>query len=183
MPSDDKVKGKSKAPGNGNLIPASERSPEWRAEQGRKGGIAAGKTKRKTANLRKSMGELLKLDLPPSKVAKTLEAMGIDPTTENGILYSLLLRAIKSGDPQSIKLIMELTGQNRHPTDTREQNARINRMKADTKRIEAEVASFYEDDDDDNTSIQSFLDALMNPEAVEEVFADEAEDEAPEEKA
>ena len=49
------------------VIPASERSPEWRKENGRKGGIKSGETRRSKAEMRETLKAILAMPLNKKK--------------------------------------------------------------------------------------------------------------------
>lgn len=126
-------------PGSDNLIPFNERSEDEARELGKKGGIASGKARRKKANLKRTMEELLKMDLPDSKLKQQLVAIGIDPSMEQGLALSVLLRTIKSGRMEDLETLSKLLQQNLTLGDKKEQTARTKKANAETKRIEEEL--------------------------------------------
>lgn len=64
--------------GTKNLIPFSERSKEEAKEKGRKGGINSGKTRRKQAQLRKSVQSLLNKKYDIKENGKKVQVKGFD---------------------------------------------------------------------------------------------------------
>ena len=126
--------------GEENLIPFSERSKAEARENGRKGGIASGKTRRKKANIRRALETVLNLDIPDSKLKSMTESLGLDTTIEQGMVLSVVLRAMQTGDYKALQSITGLLGQNLSLADKREQKARTDRMNAETLKIEKELA-------------------------------------------
>jgi len=125
-------------PGSDNLIPFNERSEDEARELGKKGGIASGKARRKKANLKRTMEELLKMDLPDSKLKQQLVAIGLDPSMEQGLVLSVLLKAIKNGNHQAFETIQKTIQQTTTPQDRQEQKARIAKLQAETEKIKKE---------------------------------------------
>lgn len=119
--------------GHDNLIPFNERSEDEARELGKKGGIASGKARRKKANLKRTMEELLKMDLPDSKLKQQLVAIGIDPSMEQGLALSVLLKAIKNGNHQAFETIQKTIQQATTLQDRQEQKARTAKIKAETE--------------------------------------------------
>ncbi|MGI6157664.1 MAG: hypothetical protein ACOYH4_04245 [Saccharofermentanales bacterium] len=78
--------------GQENLIPLDERTKDERSEIQKKGGKASGRAWRKKANLKKTMEQILTLDLPASGIKAELEAQGIDPTMEPGLVLSIVMQ-------------------------------------------------------------------------------------------
>ena len=121
-----------------NLIPFNERSKDEARELGKKGGIASGKARRKKANLKRTMEELLKMDLPDSKLKQQLVAIGIDPSMEQGLALSVLLKAINKGNHQAFETIQKTIQQTTTLQDRQEQKARIAKLQAETEKIKKE---------------------------------------------
>lgn len=123
-----------------NLVPFEKgRSREEAVKAGRKGGIASGKARRQKANLKRTLETLLKLDLPESDLKRQLETMGVDPSLEQGLAFSVLIREIQEGNLQSLRTLSELLGQTQTLADRKEQSARTKRIEAEAKRLEEEV--------------------------------------------
>lgn len=64
--------------GTKNLIPFSERTKEEASKEGRKGGINSGKTRRKQAQLRKSVQSLLNKKYDIKENGKKIQVKGFD---------------------------------------------------------------------------------------------------------
>ena len=96
-----------------NLIPYSERSENEARENGRKGGIASGESRRKRKLLKDSMNALLELQVSSTKEYNALIKMGIDiEDIDNSQLIVLaLFNRAKSGDVAAIKELRNLIGE------------------------------------------------------------------------
>lgn len=96
-----------------NLIPYSERSENEARENGRKGGIASGESRRRRKLLKDSMNALLELPVSSTKEYNALIKMGIDiEDIDNSQLIVLaLFNRAKSGDVAAIKELRNLIGE------------------------------------------------------------------------
>ena len=96
-----------------NLIPYSERSENEARENGRKGGIASGESRRKRKLLKDSMNALLELPVSSTKEYNALIKMGIDiEDIDNSQLIVLaLFNRARSGDVAAIKELRNLIGE------------------------------------------------------------------------
>jgi hypothetical protein len=92
-----------------NLIHNSKRSPSEVRENGRKGGIASGKARRKKANLKNALNTILTAEAT-SKTAQILEELGFENTNEMAIMLSLTQQAMK-GNVRAIELINKMANE------------------------------------------------------------------------
>ena len=106
-----------------NLIHNSKRSPSEVRENGRKGGIASGKSRRKKANLKNALNTILTAEAT-SKTAQILEELGFENTNEMAIMLSLTQQAMK-GNVKAIELINKMATSEKDDLDRKEQRARI----------------------------------------------------------
>lgn len=150
-----------------NLIPINERTKSEQRELQKKGGKASGKARRKKADLRKAMQAILDMNLPASGIKNQLEEMGLDPNMGNGLVLSVALTAISEGDHNALKTIVQIAGQNTTLADRQEQKARIEKLKAETKRAQEQAEGVTEVEDD------GFIEALSG--CMEETWDDHAE--------
>lgn len=123
-----------------NLIPFNNRTESEQREIARKGGKASGATRRKKANIKKTMEMILALDLPDGGMKEELKNMGLDTSCENGLVMSVVMRAIINGDHNALRTVQNVLDQDRTLQDRQEQKERIKRAKAETERIEEEIA-------------------------------------------
>lgn len=144
-----------------NLIPNYKRTPSERRENARKAGIASGKARRKKANIKRTLESLLKMDLPSGEIKDQLESMGIDPSMEQGLVLSVILRTIQDGDAQALKTITTLMDQEGSTRDRKEQRAKIAKLEAETERIKAETELLRSTPEEEvETSLASFRKAM-----------------------
>lgn len=136
-----------------NLIPLTERRKEDARRIRQKGAHAANKKRRKKANLKRSMETLLKLDIPDPNYQNTLKKMGLEPTVEQALVFSLTINGIKKGDPRAFTAIQQVIGQDKTLSDRAEQKARTEKLRAETKKLKTDGAIADVPDD-------GFLDAL-----------------------
>lgn len=87
-----------------NLIPNSERSPEEVRENGRKGGIKSGETRRKRKTLREELLALLETNQYQEKMSLSLIKQAIDGNTK---AFEVIRDSI--GEKQTDKLELEQT--------------------------------------------------------------------------
>ena len=126
--------------GEDNLIPLSERTKDERREIAKKAGIASGKARRKKANLKRTLETVLSLDLPPSKLKQQLEDMDLDPSMEQGLVLSVVMRTVQEGRPADLKIISDMLQQNMSLADKREQKARTAKIQAEADMLQANLA-------------------------------------------
>lgn len=96
-----------------NLIPYSERSENEARENGRKGGIASGESRRRRKLLKDSMNALLELPVSSTKEYNALIKMGIgiEDIDNSQLIVLALFNKAKSGDVAAIKELRNLIGE------------------------------------------------------------------------
>ena len=110
-----------------NLIPANKRSKSEARENGSKGGIASGKSRRKKANLKKAFETILQAEVASPNVKKQLEELGFDSTNEMALAMVMMQKAMK-GNVRAFEQISKLTTTDAKDTlDRKEQRERIKR--------------------------------------------------------
>ena len=120
-----------------NLIPNNERSPSEVRENGRKGGIASGETRRR----QKSMRELAKIvnSLPLSSKNKAQLPDGIkedEMTFQMGFIIKVYQQALK-GDTKAMKLWVELS----NTLDEERNKLEIKKLKAEIKKLNDDASA------------------------------------------
>ena len=113
-----------------NLVPNSERSPSELREMRKKGGINSGKARREKANLRKVAAGLIQGDEMQQMILALVRSAS-DEKNRNQVA--------------AFRELERLLGQDRTAAETREQNARIAKLKAETERLQRSDAG--EDND------------------------------------
>lgn len=96
-----------------NLIPNSERSPEEVRENGRKGGIASGKARRRKKLIKEQLELLLSLPLKDENAKRKLKQIGIDADNldnQMAMVIAIWNKALK-GDIQAFNSIRDSVGE------------------------------------------------------------------------
>lgn len=109
-----------------NLIPFDKRSEREAREFGKKGGKASGKARRKKADFRKMLNQLLTVEIDHPEVTPILEAMGIDSTVEAAMLMAQIKEAM-SGNTKAAYFVAQYAGQSGRSDEEKEN------MQADTE--------------------------------------------------
>ena len=111
-------------------VPSSEEA----RENGRKGGVASGKARRKKANLRKAFETILQADVANPNVKKQLEDMGFDTTNEMALAMVMMQKAMK-GNVRAFEQISKLTTTDaKDSLDKREQKERIKALELENEK-------------------------------------------------
>ena len=112
----DFERGDRVASGQENLIPASRRSREEASANGRKGGKVSGEARRRKKALRAILKAAVPMqlkDLPDDMRAAIMTAAGLtdDSLTVADALLGSLIRTACMGNPQMMKLILDVLGE------------------------------------------------------------------------
>lgn len=103
-------------------------------ENGKKGGIASGKARRKKANLKKAFETILQSDVASEKMKIQLEAMGYEATNEMALALIMLQKAMK-GDVRAFEQISKLTSlETKDSLDKKEQKQRIKALELENEK-------------------------------------------------
>ena len=140
-------------------------SPNEAREQGRKGGIASGKARRKKADLRKAMEAALK---------NNVLLNGEEIPAEAAICVRMINETIAHGSVGAYKAIMDTIGHSKKTVlDELEQEERIKRMKLEAERVKAEIELLKRREEMDSHEMpdDGFLEALKG--TASEDWADE----------
>lgn len=128
---------------NGGLSPSEAR------ENGRKGGKASGEARRRKANFRKDLNDLLTTEVNNPEWSPVLEALGLDNTL-GMVMHAAMIKQALNGNVKAYEAIAKYSGQSeKTDIDQEEQNLRMAASKAKMGVDDGEEA---EDD--------GFLDAL-----------------------
>ncbi len=162
-------------PGQENLIPNHERTPEERRENARKAGKASGRARRKKADFKKAAETILQLELPQdNEIRDILEEHGIEPTYENALIFSCTFKSVVRGDINAMMSLLKVTGQAETEGDKAEQSARIEKLKADTEKVKTEIKLATQTDEDVNEPVQGFMESLSTSINTEGIYDDPA---------
>ena len=129
-----------------NLIPANKRSESEARENGKKGGIASGKARRKKADFQKALKLVLSSEVANEHLAVMLENLGYEKTNEMAIALNTVQKAVK-GDLRAVELIERSTAlMNKDTLDKAEQKERIKALQLENKRKELELQNISDND-------------------------------------
>ena len=122
-------------------IPSSKEA----RENGKKGGVASGKSRRKKANLKKAFETILQAEVASPNVKKQLEELGFDSTNEMALAMVMMQKAMK-GNVRAFEQISKLmTTDAKDSLDKKEQKERIKalqiRNKRDERTLDSDIAN------------------------------------------
>lgn len=108
---------------------------ETARENGRKGGYASAKAKRKKADLKKAMQTLLSMDVASEKSKQQLEELGVEATNEMLLAFATFQQAVK-GNQRAVENVIKLSTVDKDKHDIAEQKERIKAQKMKNKMLE-----------------------------------------------
>lgn len=134
-------------------------------ENGKKGGVASGKARRKKANLKKAFETILQAEVASPNVKKQLEELGFDSTNEMALAMVMMQKAMK-GNVRAFEQISKLTTTDaKDSLDKREQKERIEALKLGNEKLRKQIGTSEVDVKDDG-----FIKSLEG--VVEETWLD-----------
>lgn len=104
--------------GNGNLIANDERSPNEVRENGKKGGIKSGETRRRKKTMREALEKMLydiELDENTKNLLRAQGIENVDDFTHQMVVTRSLIAKAEAGDVQAYHAICGMIGEK--PTD------------------------------------------------------------------
>lgn len=120
-----------------NLIPNNERSPNEVRENGRKGGIASGETRRRKKTMRELAVIVNSLPLSPKNKAQLPDGIKEDEMTfQMGFIIKVYQQALK-GDTRAMKLWVELS----NTLDEERNKLEIKKLKAEIKKLNDDASA------------------------------------------
>ena len=132
-----------------------KRTTEERRELAIKAGKASGETRRRKANFRKTLNQLLTAEIDSPEWTPLLESLGLDSTLETALNMAMIKEGL-SGNVKAYEAVAKFAGQSAQTeADEEEQRIRTDRAK---RARDLEVGN----NDGNDENIQSFLKA-MNP--------------------
>jgi len=119
-----------------NLVPfTTNQSREEAVKNGRKGGKASGRARRRKADFRKTLNLLLTAEIDNEEWKPVLESLGVECTLESALLMAQIKEAMQ-GNTKAAYFVAQYAGQNAQTdADDKEQQRRTERMEADTEKI------------------------------------------------
>lgn len=119
-----------------NLVPfTTNQSREEAVKNGRKGGKASGRARRRKADFRKTLNLLLTAEIDNEEWKPVLESLGVECTLESALLMAQIKEAMR-GNTKAAYFVAQYAGQNAQTAaDDKEQQRRTERMEVDTEKI------------------------------------------------
>jgi hypothetical protein len=143
-------------------------------EYGRKGGKASGEARRRKANFRKELNDLLTTEVNNPEWSPVLEALGLDNTL-GMVMHAAMIKEALNGNVKAYEAIAKYSGQSAETeADEEEQKIRTDRAK---RARDQEVGG----NDGNEENIQSFLKAMKPSEEDLSALFDEEPEEGEEE--
>jgi len=138
---------------NNNLIPNSERSPNEARENGRKGGIKSGETRRAKKNLREFGQAFLMQQTSPvfQSLMETHDVDSDDFTNLAALFVRVYNKAMSTGDLNAARQVIEWAGM--APLQEMRENEAIAKM----SQVMQLAQGMNEEDDDDNEDVVFYI--------------------------
>lgn len=127
--------------GRANLIPMNRRSKNEVKEIAAKGGRNSGKTRRRQANFRKVLNQILTMKVPDDVMRQQLEALGLEGDMQTALNAAMIREAI-DGNVKAAEYVAKYSGQAASTErDDRSQDAEIRgkNATADVREQQAEA--------------------------------------------
>lgn len=141
-----------------NLIPNGCRTPEERRENARKAGRASGEARRKKADFRRTLNQLLTTEIDSPEWAPLLESLGVEPSL-GAALNMAMIKAGLQGDVKAYLAVAKYAGQMAETDyELKKQELEIQRLRAELDLARAKLAAMQPDEDAEVDD--GFLDAL-----------------------
>ncbi len=163
-----KGKGAGGYDGRANLIPMNRRTEIEQKRIATMGGKASGAARRKKADFKKVLNQILTMQVPDDVMREQLEALGLDPDMQTA-LNAAMVREALAGSVKAAEYVAKYSGQAATTErDDKQQDAQTDRMKAaadlDRAKEEAlkkQVIKAEEAEEENDETEDTFLAALM----------------------
>jgi len=110
-------------------------SPSEARKFGRMGGKKSGEVRRRKADFRKTLNQLLTTEIDNPEWTPVIESMGLESTLESAMLASMIKAALE-GDVKAAYFVAQYAGQSTQTdADLEEQQVKINLMQAQTDKV------------------------------------------------
>lgn len=161
-------RGKSGGRGNpGNLVPMNRRTNEEQKRIATMGGQASGRARKKKADFRRVLTQILTMQVPDEQTRAQLEALGLEGDMQT-LLNSTMVRKALEGNVKAAEYVAKYVAQSdKTELDDAEQAAKIDRTEAaaELDRVRADVlrtkASEGKAEENGKETDNNFLSALM----------------------
>lgn len=122
-----------------------KRTPEERSALARRAGRASGVARRRKANFKKVLNTLLTTEVDYPEWSGVLQNFGLETTLECIINLAMIRKALE-GDVKAYEAIRNTLGQSlKTELDMEEQQARVDKMRAEIVKLEQSEVSGLED--------------------------------------
>lgn len=105
-----KKQGETRAENAGHNNLKFDFSPEERSENGRKGGVASGESKRRRKSIRETLQLMLDCQIPDEEQQEMLKAFGFDGTYRDAMSMAMLAKASR-GDVEAGRFVRDTVGE------------------------------------------------------------------------
>ena len=186
-----KGKGAGGYDGRANLIPMNRRSEIEQKRIATMGGKASGAARRKKADFKRVLNQILTMQVPDDVMKEQLEALGLDPDMQTA-LNAAMVREALAGSVKAAEFVAKYSGQSANTErDDRQQDAQTDRTtaaanldRAKEEALKKQTIKAEEAEEDSDETEDTFLAALMGTAGQdwEEEREEEPEEEKEEEK-
>ena len=180
--------GKSGGRGNpANLIPLNRRTSIEQRKIATMGGKASGAARRKKADFKKVLNQILTMQVPDDVMREQLEALGLDPDMQTA-LNAAMVREALAGSVKAAEYVAKYSGQAATTErDDKQQDAQTDRAtaaanldRAKEEALKKQVIKAEEAEEENDETEDTFLAALMGTAGQD--WEEEREEEPEEEK-
>ena len=165
-----KGKGAGGYDGRANLIPMSRRSKSEVKQIASKGGINSGKARRKKADFRRVLNQILTMQVPDDVIKQQLQDLGLEGDMQTA-LNAAMVREALAGSVKAAEYVAKYSGQaatteredRAQDADIRakEAAAQVREEQAATLKREREKTKEEKDIDDSASAMQAFFMSQM----------------------
>ena len=165
-----KGKGAGGYDGRANLIPMSRRSKSEVKQIASKGGINSGKARRKKADFRRVLNQILTMQVPDDVIKQQLQDLGLEGDMQTA-LNAAMVREALAGNVKAAEYVAKYSGQaatterddRAQDADIRakEAAAQVREEQAATLKREREKTKEEKDIDDSASAMQAFFMSQM----------------------
>ena len=141
MAKGDKAGGRD---GTANLVPMSRRTPAEQKKITTAGGKASGEARRRKANFKRTINQLLTVPIDDPTWAPLLQSMGIDPTLESAVIMAMVMESLKGGlsGVKAADFLAKYSGQTTETKSTKSKRKKEEEyIQAKTEEIKAKTAA------------------------------------------
>ena len=168
--------------GTPNLVPMNRRTELEQKRITTAGGKASGEARRRKANFKKTINQLLTVNINDPTWAPILQSMGIDPTLESAVIMAMVMESLKGGlsGVKAAEFLAKYSGQDASTKAQKtKQKAEEEYIQAKTEEVKAKTAAVkaglpLPDDDSTAADPDGFMEALSG--AASETWAGGDED-------